>query len=88
MNTRGHTQGVNVNASTLKGPGKAQIHLYPDSSPPLATAKNMVAECTHVVFFGKHTHTHTTLIHKQVNSFVFTRNTHTHKQHNTVLLKA
>lgn len=83
MNTGGHTQGVNANASTLKGPSKAQIHLYPDSSPPLATGKTMVAECTHIVLLEKHTHT--PLIYKQ-DEFFFSPGTH--MQVNTMLLKA
>lgn len=49
IHTHVHTWGVNVKASTLQGPSKPQIHLCPDSSPPLATHthKNVVAEHTY-----------------------------------------
>lgn len=66
------TQGVNVKASTLQGPGETQIHLYRDSSSPLAMGKNVVADFTHtekltqaiytkrVNSFSPRTHTYTT----------------------------
>lgn len=52
-----HTLGVNVKASTLQGHREPQIHLCPDSSPPLAIhTKNVDAECTHIVLWQEHTH--------------------------------
>lgn len=81
MHTHAHTRGVNVKASTLQGHREPQIHLLPDSSPPLAAhTQNVVVECTHTVLCQKHTHIHTTLIHRV---HILTRNTHTHTRNQT-----